>query len=469
MKQSLKKILAVAGGLIGVLAAIVVLRAVFAGGDRPADIASPAGAPALLQVGDPEAAAERLAGAIRIKTISIENAPYRAAEFAQLRDHLERNFPLAHRALERQTIAEHSLLYTWRGSGEDAAGGSLKPILILAHQDVVPVGIDQQWEQPPYSGALVDGYIWGRGTLDMKAGLVGVFEAIERLLAQGYRPERTIHLALGHDEERTGLDGAGAIAQYFRERGVSFELIQDEGMIIADGLVPGVSRNAALIGIAQKGEGSLELTVAGESGHSSMPPPHTTVGILASAISRIEANPMPASLSGPTELLFESLAGEMGFGNRLIFANLWLFSPLVRSIMENKNQTNASIRTTLAATMARGSAKDNILPARAVGVVNMRIHPRDSIADVVAHVTRVVDDERVQIRVMEGAQEPSRVSPVDSEQYALYRRSIHEVFPDVASAPALFIAIADSRHFKDLSFSAHGHEQRRPGPHSRRK
>ncbi len=449
MKQSLKKTLALAGVLPGVLAAIVVLRAVFVGADRAADIAGPDGAPALLQVDDPDAAAERLAGAIRIKTISIENAPFRAAEFAQLRDHLERNFPLAHRALERQTIAEHSLLYTWRGSAEDAT--NLKPILILAHQDVVPVGIDQQWEQPPFRGTVVDGYIWGRGTLDMKAGLVGVFEAIERLLAQGYRPERTIYLALGHDEERTGLEGAGAIAQYFRERGVSFDMIQDEGMIIADGLVPGVTRNAALIGIAQKGEGSLELTVSGDSGHSSMPPRHTTVGILASAISRIEANPMPASLSGPTELLFESLAGEMGFGNRLIFANLWLFSPLVRSIMEGKNQTNASIRTTLAATMARGSAKDNILPARAVGVVNMRIHPRDSIADVVEHVTRVVDDERVRIRVMEGAQEPSRVSPVDSEQYALYRRSIHEVFPDVASAPALFIAIADSRHFKDLS------------------
>lgn len=449
MKAAVKKFLAFAGGLLVLLIAIVLLRTVFVTGGGSEVSGDRADAPPPLKIEDPLAAAKRLSGAIRFRTISIENAPTRAAEFAGLHRYLKETFPLTHRALERTVIAEHSLLYTWRGSAPESAG--LKPIMILAHQDVVPVGLDQEWTHPPFSGTIADGFIWGRGTIDMKATLVANFEAIEALLKEGFVPERTIYLGLGHDEEKTGIHGAGSIAQYFRERDVRFDFIQDEGLIIADGLIPGMTRPVALVGIAQKGEGSLELSVLGESGHSSMPPPRTTVGILSTALSRIEANPMPASIEGPGQSMFESLLSEMGFVNRMIFANLWLFRPVVNSIMQQKPQTNAAVRTTLAVTMMRGSNKDNILPARAVAVVNMRIHPRDSIAGVIEHIKRVIDDERVQIRVMEGAQEPSRVSPVASKRFAMYRRSIHQVFPDIASAPGLFIAIADSRHFKDLS------------------
>ncbi|MEQ9365940.1 MAG: M20 family peptidase, partial [Leptospirales bacterium] len=463
MKTKLKKIFAGLGGAGLLLLTIVVLRAALAGGafNQAGDEGTAGPTPPLLHFDDPKSPAERLAGAIRIKTVSIEGAPTRAAEFARLHAYLAATFPRTHRALKRESIGEHSLLYTWEAPpaardsqatrGRDAGVGEAKPILILAHQDVVPVGLDQKWRYPAFSGTIAEGYIWGRGTLDVKGGLIAVFEAIETLLAQGYKPGRTIYLGLGHDEELNGLKGAAVIAEFFRERKITFDFIQDEGMIIADGIVPGVDRPVALIGVAQKGEGSLELTVAGESGHASMPPPHTTVGVLSTAISRIEANPMPASLSGPAQLLFKHLTGDMSFANRLVFANLWLLGPLVETIMTGKDQTNAAVRTTLAATMIRGSNKDNVLPARAVAVINMRIHPRDTIADVVEHVTRVVGDERVRIRVMEGAQEPSRVSSPDSPRYAVFRNSIREVFPEAAVAPALFIAISDTRHFKDLS------------------
>lgn len=455
MKSIVKKIFAGFAAVILLLLIVVLFRAILAGGAGDSGAVGAEPAIPLLKFEDARAPAERLAGAIRIKTVSIEGAPTRAGEFARLHAYLESTFPLTHRILERQIIADHSLLYTWRGKNQAddgaSAAGEHKPILFLAHQDVVPVGLDQEWQYPAFSGTIADGYVWGRGTLDVKGGLVALFEAIEALLAQGYEPDRTIYLGLGHDEERNGLEGAGNIAEYFRERKITFDFIQDEGMIIADGMVPGVRRPVALIGVAQKGEGSLELTVVGESGHSSMPPPQTTVGILSTAISRIEANPMPASVGGPAQMLFESVSSDMGFGNRLVFANLWLFSPIVKSIMESKAQTNASVRTTLAATMFRGSNKNNILPARSVAVINMRIHPRDSIAGVVEHVTRVIDDERVQITVQPGSQEPSTVSSPKSEHYTTFRRSIQEVFPESVVAPALFVAISDTRHFKDLS------------------
>ena len=210
-------------------------------------------------------------------------------EFLALHEYLKETFPKVHSGLTKETINDYSLLYTWKGSDE-----TLKPILLMAHLDVVPVepASEADWQHPPFEGQIQDGYIWGRGALDDKAGVMGLLEAVETLLAEGFRPKRTIYLAFGHDEELGGPNGAAKIAELLLSRKVELDYVLDEGLIIANGILP-VSKPVALIGIAEKGFVSLELSVETEGGHSSMPPPNTAIGILSEAVNKLEEGQMP--------------------------------------------------------------------------------------------------------------------------------------------------------------------------------
>ena len=420
------------------VAAVVVVRAWrFRPEPRPAAV------PATSKV-DPAAVAERLAAAIRFRTVSRgDGAAVEAEAFDGLRAWLEATYPAVHRALVREVVAGHSLLYTWRGS--DA---SLPPALVMSHQDVVPVEAEAEWSQPPFEGRIDSGHVWGRGALDDKIGVVAILEAAERLAASGFAPRRTLHLAFGHDEE-TGGTGATAVAGLLAARGVRLESVLDEGQIIANGIVPGVARPVALVGVAEKGYVDVELEVAGEGGHSSMPPPRTAIGILAAAVKRVEDHPMPARPRTMWRLL-DVVGREMPFGQRLAVANLWLFGPLVERALARVPSANAGLRTTTAATVIQGGVKSNVLPARARAVVNFRLMPGDTAARVVEHVRRVVDDPRVKVHAA-GSREASRESRSAGAAWERLRASVLRNFPDVAVAPALVLGGTDSRHFQDVS------------------
>jgi len=236
----------------------------------------------------------------------------------------------------------------------------------MAHQDVVPVEPQTlaNWEQPPFEGRVTDGHIWGRGAMDDKFALLSIMEAVEMQLAQALQPQRTIYLAFGHDEEVGGHAGAAKIAKVLRERNVEFEYVLDEGLTISDGVMPDISRPVALIGIADKGYLSLELSVEVESGHSSMPPTQSAIGVLSTAITKLEQQQMPATIEGVPRQTLEYIGPEMPFGKRIVMANLWLFKPLVERKLAASPATNAGIRTTTAATMIGGGLKENILPTR---------------------------------------------------------------------------------------------------------
>lgn len=215
--------------------------------------------------------AQHLAKALRFQTVSYQEAGHGTSEaFLALHQYLEETFPKTHATLTKELVGERSLLYTWKG--RDA---TLKPALLMAHQDVVPVEPETlaDWEQPPFEGRIAGGYIWGRGALDDKSTLLGVMEAVEIHVSQGFQPQRTVYLAFGDDEEVGGGAGAAKIADLLRERHVELEYVLDEGLAIADGIVPDIRTPVALIGIAEKGFVSLELSVEVESGHSSTPPP----------------------------------------------------------------------------------------------------------------------------------------------------------------------------------------------------
>jgi carboxypeptidase PM20D1 len=401
---------------------------------------------------DKEAVAGRLAQALRFQTVSYQDAnQFRAEEFTGLHKFLEQSFPRVHATLTREVVGDYSLLYTWKGLDDTA-----KPILLMSHQDVVPVepGTEGSWTQPPFEGRITDGYIWGRGALDDKMGVMGILEAVELLLSQGFQPKRTIYLAFGHDEEIGGRNGATKIAALLQSRGVALDYILDEGSAVTNGLIPGVASPVALIGIAEKGILSVELTVESEGGHSSTPPPQTAIGILSKAVSRLEENQMPGSIKGVVGQMFQYAGPEMSFGKKIVFANLWLFRPLVERQMAASAPTNASMRTTTAATIIEGGVKENVLPSKARAVVNFRILPGDSVQSVLDHVTQTINDARVHVaRYGETAGEPSAVSNIESAGYQAIERTVRQVFQGSVVAPSQVIGATDSRHYGALSNS----------------
>ncbi len=399
---------------------------------------------------DEQALARRLGAAIRARTVSHDRGDgFEIAAFEELHALLEASYPLCFDRLDVDRIDRFGLLFTWTG-----ADPSLPGALFAAHQDVVPVeaGTEDRWEQPPFSGAVVDGHVWGRGAIDDKAALIGILEAAERRLAQGWQPQRTLYLAFGHDEEVSGHRGAVAIAELLRSRGVALEFVLDEGLVIADGIVPGLAAPAALIGLSEKGYLSLELLAKAAGGHSSMPPRETAVGVLAGALSRLQAAPFPASVDGPVGGMFAALGPEMGFTNRLAFANLWLLKGVVLAKLSAKPSTDATLRTTVAPTMLSASPKENVLASEARAVVNFRVHPSDSVAGVIARVTDVIDDPRVSVTPREGFQsEPSPVASTGSRGWRVLATSIREVVPQAVVAPGLVLGATDGRHYASLA------------------
>lgn len=396
---------------------------------------------------DEKGVAQRLAASVRFRTISFENPKmFKGKPFADLLKFIEKSYPLVHKNLKKEVINNYSLLYTWKGSDS-----SLKPFMIMGHTDVVPVakGTLKDWKHPPYSGKIVNGAIWGRGTLDDKVAVFGALEAVEALLAKNFKPKRTLYLSFGHDEEIGGHQGAQAIAKLLKKRGVTLEYVIDEGMVITKGILPGVKKPVALIGLAEKGNVSLKLSLKGKGGHSSMPPKHTSIGLLSSAIHRLERNQMPPRLEGPTGTMFEYAGPEMSFGMRLVFANMWLFKPLVIGLLEKKKSTNATIRTTTAATIFSSGTKENVLPTHATAIVNFRILPGDSVKSVIAHVKKVIKDKRIKVELGSGFNnEPSSVSPTKVMGFKVIQRTIGEIFPDAVVAPNLVIGGTDSLHYK---------------------
>ena len=397
---------------------------------------------------DENAAAQRLAAAVRLRTISLDGeAAANAAEFRKLHALLKKSFPRAHAVLKRETVNELSLLYAWPGS--DAAA---KLIMLMAHQDVVPIahGTERDWKADPFAGEIRDGFVWGRGAWDDKANLFAIFEAVETLAAAGFKPRQTVYIVAGHDEEIGGQQGAKAVAELLKSRGVQLEFVLDEGLLITEGVLKGLDKPVALVGTAEKGYLTLALGAKAVPGHSSMPP-HTAIGMLSAALARLEDRQMPAAIRGVAAEMFDTLAPEMGGLNRALLSNLWLFGPVVKAQLEKAASTNAMLRTTTALTVVQAGNKENVLPGLAEAKVNFRILPGDSIEGVTAHVKATVANEAIAVARSGHGNEPTAISPSSASGYRLINRTIRELFPGTVVAPGLMIAATDSRHMAPIA------------------
>ncbi len=397
-----------------------------------------------------EGAPGRLAQAIQIPTISYPGRIDTAA-FLRLDTFLRKAFPLTDSLLERRKVNEFSILYKWPGQNP-----KLKPILLMGHLDVVPADSANlsSWDAPPFSGETREGYLYGRGALDIKNVVLGLLEATEQLLSEGYAPQRSIYLAFGHDEETLGQNGAGAIAEVFREEGIEFEFILDEGMMILKDALSGLSQPLAMIGIAEKGYVTLALKAeVSETGHSSRPPEKTAIGLLSKAITRLEEDPFPARIDGATEMLFQFAGPEMSLPYRLLFSNLWLTRGLIKMQLKSDPGTNTLIRTTIAPTILRSGFKDNVLPSTATAKVNFRILPGETVESVTERVRQAINDPLVAVQVdgQATAANPSPLSGTQTFGFEVIQRTSQEIFEGIVVAPALFVAITDSRYYREFS------------------
>ncbi len=392
-------------------------------------------------------AAQRLAAALRFQTISNQNSSLQDnAQFEAFHQHLQQSFPEVFSKLEKETVAGSSLLFRWQGKN-----ASLKPVLLMSHQDVVPIepGTEKLWKSPPFAGNIVNGEIYGRGSMDDKCGLLGILEAAEMLLRENYPPQRTIYFAFGADEENMG-SGAEATAALLKSRGIELESVLDEGSFILESEFAGVKKPKALIGISEKGYMTVEISASTEGGHSSMPPANTAVGILSSAILKLEKNQMPARIEGPALQTFQALTPEMPFGYRLLFSNLWLFKHHVVTRLGKLPEGNAMIRTTTAPTMLQASPKENVLARKAHATINFRLLPGDSIDEVLKHIRNVVNDPRISVKKINGT-EASPVSSTTSSAYKTIVKIARSVFAKTVCAPLLVLGGTDARHYTSLS------------------
>ena len=451
----IKNILFGIGGIVGLLVIIILFRT-FNYGGAPDDVRE------ILLPDVPEfdanIAAEHLGEAIRFQTITVAPGDPRAGQegpWLEMQAWMEETYPAFHAAASKETIpGGYSLLFTWQGSDP-----SLDPILLMAHQDVVPVniGTESDWDAHPFSGAIQDGYVYGRGAIDDKGSMVGLLEALDALAVSGFAPKRTVLLMLGHDEEVSG-SGAASGVELLKSRGVSPIMALDEGFMAVENN-PLTGGTLAFIGIAEKGYVTLQLTVTAAGGHSSTPPRNSATVRLSRALIALDENQMPADFSKPpVSTLFRSSAADMPFMMRMAFANQWLFGGMIESQMGAIPQANAMIRTTTAPTMLAGSAKENVLAQRATAIINFRIHPNDTEESIIEHVKRVTKDiEGLEVTLGRSGIRgtgASPVSPMDNLAYGV----LYAVAADSSGAPVtpgLVLGATDGRYATAITDSVY--------------
>jgi carboxypeptidase PM20D1 len=395
---------------------------------------------------DEMAVAQRLSQAIRFQTVSSLASENSGDEWRKLREFLERAYPKVHARLNRRVVNGASLLFTWEGKNKE-----LGPVLLTAHLDVVPAD-PARWTADPFTGAIKDQFIWGRGSLDDKVSVLGILEAAESLLGEGFEPNRTFYFGFGQDEEVRG-QGARAIAALLKQelKGAKLDCVVDEGTAIVEDMVAGFDKPVAPIGLVEKGYVDVVLRVHQPGGHSSVAPPRTAIGILGRAIDQLERQPMPTRLTSLTRESLETVGAELPFNLRLIFANLWLFGGPVQLRLAASPETNAMVRTTAAVTVIEGGTKDNVLPEMARATVNYRVLSGDTIEDVRAHIVKVIGDPRVEVNIDPNNRfPPSHQSSTRTDPYARLQETIRAVFPGTVVIPFMVTAGTDARHYEPV-------------------
>ncbi|TDG13531.1 M20/M25/M40 family metallo-hydrolase [Seongchinamella unica] len=396
----------------------------------------------------PSPAVKHLAQAIQFQTVSFqERSQIDYAQFRAFQQFLAETYPRTFSALQVATVADYSLLLTWPGRQPE-----LKPVLLDAHYDVVPIepGTEQEWTQPPFAGAISDGYLWGRGALDDKASVIATLEAVETLVGEGFQPERTLLFSFAHDEEIGGTEGAANIVRHLQDKGIELQYMIAEGGLIVEGnpLLPG--RAMAMIGLAEKTYVTLTLRAKGAGGHSSMPVQDNAIVRLSRALTRLHENPFAAQLKPPVSDMLKIVGAELGGLKGFVLQNQWLTRPLLLATMAKDSMTNSMIRTTTAVTMFDAGIKENVISQQAEAKVNFRLMPGFSPQQLLDAVTELVDDENIEIESQQWKPGPP-VADIEGEGYQRVKSAINESYPQALVVPGLLTATTDSAHYVEVA------------------
>lgn len=433
---------------------------------------------------------ERLSGAVQIPTESFDDMGKVGSDprwdiFSPFADYLEKTFPLVHSTLQLEKINTHALLYTWAGSNPD-----LKPTLLMAHQDVVPVpaATVKQWTHPPFSGYYDGKFVWGRGSSDCKNQLVGILEAVEALIDAGFAPKRTLILSFGFDEEISGRDGAGHLAPFLLKRygHNSIAVIVDEGATIAESW----GANFAMPGVAEKGYVDVDIVVRMPGGHSSIPPQHNGIGVAAELISLIEANPYEPYLDDENpylSLLHCGAEHAPEFPSKLKHL-LHKRDSKHRSCKNKGHKDGLALEaskagldikylmtTSVAVDLINGGVKTNALPERTQFTVNHRINVGSNAQTILSHITslaaKVASEHNLTLTPFNGTESPSSItlshratllepapvtpSTVDPQHpsaYSVLAGTTRALYGEaLLVAPGIMTGNTDTRYYWDLS------------------
>lgn len=393
-----------------------------------------------------ELCAKKLGDMVRVPTVS-KNENEDLSDFYKFQEVLEELFANVHKTFEK-TVLNGTLLYRWKGKDS-----SKKPILFMGHQDVVPAD-DSGWKCPAYSGEVIDGALYGRGSMDCKSTMFVELEALEELIAEGFEPPCDIYLEYSINEE-TGGDGAASAVRYLKEKGVELAIVIDEGGAVIDRPIGGMDRQYAVIGVTEKGYMDLKISAKGKGGHSSTPPRNSPAARLFAFANEIEKKrPFKKKLIPEVYEMFGSMAPSFGFGMRMILGNIWLFKPLLIALMPKVSPFGEAIlSTTCCFTMMKGSDACNVIPKEPYLVANLRTSVHQNCEESLAVLKKYADKYDLEIEVIQ-KRDASPVSNIRSAEYSYLVDCIKKQFPDVGVAPYVIMGGTDCRHFHELTENA---------------
>ena len=385
--------------------------------------------------------AEKLSKMVQHETVSSRNDPS-IDKFLAFHNVLEELFPAVFATCEKVEL-DGSLLLKWRGKSDK------DPILLMSHMDVVEA--TGEWKYPPFSGAIAEGKVWGRGAADTKASLMAFFQAVEEMIRDGITPACDVYLASSCTEEIGGT-GAPKTVAWLKEHGVKLFMLCDEGGSIVQDPVVGVKGHFAAVGIFEKGYGDVKFIARSNGGHASAPSKNTPIPRLAKFVSRVERkSPFKAGFSPAVNAMFGRIAPYVGnFGLRLVMANLWLFRPLLKKVMPAISaQAAAMLQTTIAFTMQAGSQGYNVLPQEASVCANMRFIPHQPAKESLQVITDLAAKYGLETEIVCG-NDPSSSLDLKGEAFAITQQAIETVFPNIGVLPYVVTGATDARFYGEV-------------------